>query len=262
MRRFSAAYLADTREGLWSDRAALAQLDLSSRDRILDVGSGIGSLANVFKAETDAQVVCLDLDRSLLRVVDELPSVAGDATRLPVAAGSFDLVACQALLVNLHHPAAAVREFARVSSEVVVAVEPDNSGVTIESTVSTESALTARARAAYLSGLATDASLGSGVADVFDAVGLQSVTAMRHDLVRIIEPPYEPRDMEGARRKIAASRLADHEVELRAGGLSAGEFDQLVAAWRAMGRDAVRQIRADEYRRVERVPCYVTMGRV
>ncbi|MFB6353799.1 MAG: class I SAM-dependent methyltransferase [Halobacteriales archaeon] len=262
MRRFSAEYLADTRRGFWADREALAALDLERRQRVLDVGCGTGSLADVLRAETDARVVCLDADVSLLREVDAGDRIVGDATRLPVADGTFDLVACQALLVNLPRPVDAVRAFAGASSELVAAVEPDNAAVTVESTVEAEADLAARARAAYLDGLDTDATLGSEVAALFEAAGLRDVTTTRHDLVREVAPPYEPRDVEAARRKATASRLADHEPELRAGGLSAAEYEALLDDWRAMGRAAAEQLRAGEYRRTETVPFYVTVGRV
>lgn len=262
MRRFSAAYLADTRRGLWSDRGALAELDLPGRVRILDAGCGTGSLASALQANTDAEVVCLDADPSLLEAIDAGPRVVGDATRLPVAADAFDLVACQALLVNLPSPADAISEFVRASSDLVAAVEPDNGTVTVESTVEAEAPLAARARAAYLDGLETDATLGACVAGLFEDANLRAVTTTRHDLVHEVAPPYEPRDVEAARRKARASRLADHEAALHAGGLSSAQYDELVDDWRAMGRTVAEQLRAGEYRRTERVPFFVTVGRV
>ncbi|MDZ7701768.1 MAG: methyltransferase domain-containing protein [Halobacteriales archaeon] len=262
MRQFSAEYLADTRRGLWADRDALAELELSSRERVLDVGCGTGSLAAVLAEESDAEVVCLDADPALLTAVDAGPRVLGDATRLPVADGAFDLVACQALLVNLPDPLAAVRELARASSALVAAVEPDNAAVTVESTVEAEPALAARAREAYLHGLATDATLGADAAELFESAGLSQVRTTRHDLVRETAPPYDEHDVESARRKAAATRLVDQEAELRAGGLGGAAYDELVADWKAMGRAVVDQMRERAYERTETVPFYVTVGRV
>lgn len=262
VRRFSAAYLADTRRGLWEDRKALAGLDLGHCERILDVGSGIGSLASAFRAETDATVVCLDADRVLLSEMAPSDRLVGDAIRLPLVDGSFDLVACQALLVNLRRPADAVREFARVSSGQVAAVEPDNATVTVDSTVPAEETLAARARDAYLDGVDTDPTLGGDVGSVFESVGLAEVTTTRHELVRTVEPPYRPRDVEDARRKATGSGLAAHEPELLAGGLSRDQYEALVSSWRRMGRTVAHQLQAGEYRRTERVPCFITVGRV
>lgn len=262
MRRFSAEYLADTRDGLWADREALAGLDLPHRERVLDAGCGTGSLATVLREESPATVVCLDADPALLAEASPGPRVVGDATALPVADDSFDLVACQALLVNLPAPVEAVREFARASTELVAAVEPDNEAVTVESTVEAEATLAARARAAYLAGLGTDATLGAETVSLFEAAGLHDVTSARHDLVTEVAPPYAPRAVESARRKVTASRIADHECELRAGGLSTDEYEQLLDDWRAMGREVAGQLQTGEYRRTERVPFYVTVGRV
>jgi len=122
---------------MWTDgRQALADLDLAGRRRILDVGCGTGELTRVIDAETpsDTTVIGVDADPKLLRVAREetgLPYVAGDAIRLPLPDGAVDLAVCQALLINLPDPAAAVREFARVSSELVAAIEPDNADVTV-----------------------------------------------------------------------------------------------------------------------------------
>lgn len=262
MRRFSAEYLADTRRGLWADREALEGLDLERRRRILDVGCGTGSLAAVFREESDAEVACLDADRALLDSVADGPRLVGDASRLPVADGAFDLVGCQALLVNLLAPEVAVAELARASSDFVAAVEPDNAAVTVDSSVASEVRLSARARAAYLDGLETDAALGSTAETLFEAAGLGPVTTTRHDLVREIAPPYEHRDIEAARRKAEASRLTAHERELRAGGLSAADYETLVEDWRSMGRTVVERMQAREYRRTETVPFYVIVGRV
>ena len=46
------------------------------------------------------------------------------------------------------------------------------------------------------------------------------------------------------------------------GGASESELDELRAAWREMGREAVRQVGEGSYRRRETVPFYVTVGRV
>ena len=148
MRRFSADYLSRTREGMWADsRDALADLDLLNRQRVLDVGCGTGELTRVLASESDAEVVGVDADRRLLEVAsDHVPCVAGDALRLPFADDSVDLVVCQALLINLPEPAAALREFARVSTGLVAAIEPNNAAVSVDSTVDSEVNLEARVR--------------------------------------------------------------------------------------------------------------------
>ena len=129
MRRFSADYLDTTRTGMWGDsREALSDLSLADCDRVLDAGCGTGALTRVLREECDGTVVALDADADLLAPVPD-PTVRGDATRLPFADDRFDLVVCQALLINLSDPAAAVREFARVArrpSSPTTARSPSN----------------------------------------------------------------------------------------------------------------------------------------
>jgi len=262
VRRFSAAYLRDTRRGMWDDRSALEPLDLGSRERVLDVGCGTGELTRVLAEESDAEVVALDVDRDLLPEAPGDERAFGDATRLPFRDDAFDLVVCQALLINLPDPLAAVREFARVSSALVAAVEPDNSAVVVESSVDAEAPLAARTRGHYIAGVETDVTLGRNVAERFREVGLREVVARRHDLTRVVEPPYSDEAVASARRKATASRLAEQRRTLEAGGVTPFEYDELRAAWREMGREVVDQMRAGEYHRRAVVPFYVTVGRV
>jgi ubiquinone/menaquinone biosynthesis C-methylase UbiE len=260
MRRFSAEYLQTTREGMWEQRETLEALELSNRERVLDVGAGSGALTRVLRAETAGTVVALDADGGLLDRV-EPPRVRGDATRLPVQEGTFDLVVCQALLINLDEPAAALEQFRRVSSELVGAVEPDNAEVTVESTVPAESRLERRAREAYLRGSEVRPTLGDAGA-LFERVELEAVSVRRYDHRRVIEPPYTEQALEDARRKASGEGLERDRGTLLAGGMSPEAVDELRADWRAMGRTAVEQMQTGEYRRRERVPFYVTVGRV
>ena len=263
MREFSADYLTETRRGMWSDRDSLAALDLPSRSRILDVGAGTGELAAVLAEESGAEVLALDADPQLLAHADAVDHrLAGDATRLPVRDAACDLVTCQALLINLPEPAAAVREFARVSSDLVAVVEPDNGAVAVDSTVDAETRLSARARAFYVDGVSTDVSLGADAAALLDDAGLVDVSTTRYDHTSVTEPPYDDAALEAAARKATGERLADQRPELAAGGLADAAYDDLRAAWREMGREVVAQMQAGEYVRRETVPFYVTVGRV
>ncbi|WP_327051333.1 class I SAM-dependent methyltransferase [Halomicrococcus gelatinilyticus] len=269
MREFSADYLRRTREGLWEDRDALADLELGSRERVLDVGCGTGELTRVLAAETSGEVVGVDADTALLAVAndhrepgDRTSFVAGDANRLPFPDDHFDLVVCQALLVNLPDPARAVQEFARVSRDLVAAVEPDNAAVSVESTVDAERDLARRAREAFVAGVDTDVALGGGgTRAAFRDVGLHDVRTREHYHAKTVEPPYDERDVEAAKRKASGAALADRRETL-VGPLDAEEYDRLRTAWREMGRDVVEQMADGDYRRSEVVPFYVTVGRV
>nr|WP_256557198.1 methyltransferase domain-containing protein [Halomicroarcula marina] len=262
MRTFSTDYLDATREGMWADsREALVDLELGECDRILDVGCGTGELTRVLREESGGPVVGLDADATLLESVAG-PVVRGDATRLPFADDAFDLVVCQALLINLPDPEAAVREFARVASDRVAAVEPDNGAVSVESTVESEPALARRARRYFLDGVETDVTLGGDAAEVFESAGLSVVSTRRYDQRRTVEPPYDETAVSTARRKATGEGLASDRETILAGATTPEEYDALRERWRAMGRTVVDQMQRSAYERVETVPFFVTVGRV
>jgi len=262
VREFTAEYLDHTRRGMWESTAALAPLDLEHRERVLDVGCGTGELAGVLAAETPGEVVGVDADTDLLAVArdrTDLPVLAGDATRLPVRDDAADLVVCQALLINLPDPAAAVREFVRVSSDLVAAIEPNNAAVEVSSTVDAEERLEREVRQAYLAGVDTDVAMGERVRDLFENAGLEVVDRRTYRHEKLVEPPYSEPAMESAARKASGAGIADHERELRNAG---ADYDELRAAWREMGREVVEAMGAEQYRRREVVPFEVTVGRV
>jgi SAM-dependent methyltransferase len=245
---------------MWAEsREALAPLDLGSRDRVLDVGCGTGALTAVLREETPGVVVGFDADRDLLAHAGQ-PVVQGDALTLPFPDDAVDLVVCQALLVNLPDPTAALEEFARVSTDLVAAIEPDNAAVTVSSTAGPEAALACRARKLFLDGIETDAALGADAASAFEAAGLTDVTTRRYDHEREVAPPYSEQAVEAARRKAGADDLAADRETLLAGADAPEDLDDLRQAWRSMGRTVVEQMQAGEYRRREAVPFYVTVG--
>jgi SAM-dependent methyltransferase len=262
VREFSADYLRTTRSGMWADsRAALSALELDTRHRVLDVGCGTGAFTAVLREECPGVVVGCDADGSLLAAVDP-PVVRGDAVRLPFADGAFDLVVCQALLINLPDPAAAVAEFARVSSDLVAVVEPDNGAVTVESTVDSEASLAERARDLYLDGVKTDVTLGAGAETLLSAADLTVVATDRYDHDRRIEPPYSKTAVESARRKVTGEGLDSDRDTMRAAGATPEQLAALRDEWREMGRVVVEQMQSERYRRREVVPFYVSVGRV
>ncbi|MFB6206890.1 MAG: class I SAM-dependent methyltransferase [Haloglomus sp.] len=259
MRRFSADYLTETRREMWEDsHEALADLRLAEADSVLDVGCGTGELTAVLRQGCPGRVVGLDRDPQLLAHVSE-PVVRGDAESLPFPDDTFDVVVCQALLVNLPDPAAVVREFARVAHERVAAIEPDNAAVTVDSTVDAEAALARRARERYLQGAETDVALGASVREVFATAGLTDVRVRRYDHERVVEPPYADHEVEAATRKASGADLRERRATMSG---TAEELDALREAWRAMGRDVLQQVCQGEYERREVVPFHVVVGRV
>jgi len=244
---------------MWSDdRSALDAMRLGDADTesVLDVGCGNGALTQVLLEECDCCVVGCDADGALLRD-NPASCVAGDAFSLPFADASFDLVACQALLVNLHEPGRAVEEFVRVASERVACIEPDNSGVRVESSVGEEEDVARRSRSLFLEGVGTEVSLGADASELLGDAGLEDVTVARYDHTTVVEPPYTEDDIEAVRRKASGEAFSARRGEM------AGDDDTLDALrddWRAVGREAARQMREGEYRRRDVTPFYVVVG--
>lgn len=263
MRRFSKEYLADTRRGMWEDRAALDGLRLADRSRILDVGCGTGELTRVLDEESPAEIIGVDAERELLEAIGTEPAVVlGDARRLPFTENAFDLVVCQALLVNLIDPLPVIREFTRVSRDLVAVIEPDNSQVSVESTVQQESILAERARTAYTAGLESDVTLGAKTTDLFSQAGLANVSTTRYDFERQTTRPYSETDVESARLKREATRMREHKETLLNGSMTPQEFTDFRAKWREMGRAVLEQMSTGEYERREITPFFVTVGEV
>lgn len=259
MRQFDADYLRETRRGMWADsREALTDLELSECDRAVDVGCGEGALTRVLREECPGDVIGCDRDADLLAEL-EGPIVRGDAYRLPFVEDAVDLVACQALLINLSDPGRAVTEFARVARDRVACIEPDNGAVTVDSTVESESRLASRARDLYITGVQTDVELGADTATLFEDAGLSNVRVGRYEQRLIVEPPYSEQALRAASRKASGAGLRDRR-ETMAG--SEETLDSLRAEWREMGRKAVEQLKRGEYRRDETVPFYVVVGEV
>jgi SAM-dependent methyltransferase len=102
-------------------RIALEMLELSRRDRVLDVGCGPGNFTRAFAdVARDGLVVGLDASRTMLaQAVREPPPgrvayVRGDASRLPFRDETFDAVCCFAALYLIEQPLRALDEIARV----------------------------------------------------------------------------------------------------------------------------------------------------
>lgn len=102
--------------------AMLAAADLPADVRVLDAGCGTGHTALAFAPHV-AEVVGVDLTEAMLaqaralarrRGLANLSFQRGDVERLPFPDGAFDLVTSRYSAHHYPHPAAALREFARV----------------------------------------------------------------------------------------------------------------------------------------------------
>ncbi|MBI4473281.1 MAG: methyltransferase domain-containing protein [Acidobacteria bacterium] len=97
-------------------RRLLSEFRASAVQRVIDVGAGVGALAEDIRAAfPGAFVAGIDRSAGMLRLApDWMPRVAADALQLPVASGTVDLVLLLFVLFHLEPPLAALQEARRV----------------------------------------------------------------------------------------------------------------------------------------------------
>jgi SAM-dependent methyltransferase len=102
----------------------VAAARLSSSERVLDIATGPGYIAEAF-ARSAREVVGVDLTEAMLAIAKErtksrgisnLTFRAADAQNLPFENQSFDVVVCRLALHHLEKPLAVLREMTRVCS--------------------------------------------------------------------------------------------------------------------------------------------------
>jgi ubiquinone/menaquinone biosynthesis C-methylase UbiE len=127
------AIVHDERSARQAEREVTRLLGRSLRagERVLDAGCGTGWFAaGLRRARPDVHVVGSDLSAGMVaksRQAGAWPLVQGDATGLPFADGSFDVVVARGVLHHLPQVAPALAEWRRVLSPqgaVVLSSEP------------------------------------------------------------------------------------------------------------------------------------------
>jgi SAM-dependent methyltransferase len=119
----------DTAEATEINRARLEHLDSLGLDlsgkRVLDVGCGVGHLAQFF-VDRSCEVLCVDgREENISRLRSRYPglvahSIANVETESLSDFGTFDIVFCYGLLYHTENPIAALRNMASVGAELLL----------------------------------------------------------------------------------------------------------------------------------------------
>jgi SAM-dependent methyltransferase len=163
----------------------LDRAGIERAQRVLEVGCGtgaiLGDLVHYAGRAPDRQLAIHGVDnhlQALDRARVNVPAAIltrGDAQRLPLGDGCFDITCCHFLLLWLSDPLIAIHEMRRVtraSGHVLALAEPD---YTAREDRPAELAYVGRLQTRALVEQGADPGIGSHVADLFDRAGLRIV---------------------------------------------------------------------------------------
>ena len=133
-----------------------------------------------------------------------LTFILGEATQIPLADDTFDVVTCQTVLMHLAQPLDGLREMVRIvrSGGLVVCVEPSNLWNYLPFTSLTQDEPTGamvdqfelwlRCHRGRIKAGQGDHNLGDLLPGYFSQLGLRDIAAYQSDRVPALFPPYHP----------------------------------------------------------------------
>ena len=217
-------FLDEQRQYMWNmdyfEKILVPLFRLKEDSIVLEVGCGLGALCEMLsKYVLKGKVVGVDLDSKLIeeaqkranrlsnRAVFEYKE--GNAYSLPIPDNFADFTVCQTLLMHLNEPTKAINEMKRVTKKggIVVAIEPDYTGITSFDTVVEKLNLPLEKRLLLRKGDMLlnegkrklgkgDNEIGSKVPILFHNSGLRVLDVRSIDKVFWLIPPYTGHELE------------------------------------------------------------------
>lgn len=251
-----AGFEGDWRDSWWNDdflRLLGHRTDLARRERLLDVGCGVGHWGQRLLplAHPEATLVGVDREGQFLDAAEERAEQLGLADRthwrpalaesLPFPDNHFDAVTCQTVLMHATDAGAVVREMRRVLSPggLLLLAEPDNTVNAVspdrgEHNPSVAETLAlielqmvcARGKRALGHG---DETVGSKLHALVAAESFESVQSWINDRAAPLIPPY-----------IAPTMGPEADAVLRFAGAAEALEDRARAHWQAGGGTQAR----------------------
>ena len=108
---------------------------ISTPHLVFDVGCGTGAISKEVSTNHELKIFGLDISYDFLKIAaQQVPTaqfIRGDAHRIPIKGGAFDLTYCHFLLLWVERPLNVIKEMIRVTNPggaILVLAEPDYGG--------------------------------------------------------------------------------------------------------------------------------------
>ena len=202
---FSARYLRRSRELYrryleskpWLNQLYSDFLEIGQRQKIVDVGCGLGDFTRFLAKLSNgkAEVLGIDSNQKSIRIaiadakkegLSQVSYRVGDVHNLPLEDGYADLICCRTLLMHLKDPPAAIKEMMRVTKTngSVVAVERGKMVAYHDPNDKQYSSLAEQEYESWVNGIrkleGKDFWIGTKLPGIFQKTGLSNIKAEVH----------------------------------------------------------------------------------
>ncbi|MDH2901898.1 MAG: methyltransferase domain-containing protein [archaeon] len=236
-------------------------LHLGKCDLLLDVGCGSGFWMRTLMRQLTGTSNTIGIDYDKSRILSARKGfkrrtefVIADAQALPFKDGTFDIVTCRRLLMNVKHKDEVLGEMIRVSRfrGICSCVEPDFKNISEFSSVQKESDIYKKIE----SDSEADLEFGPKAASLFLKNGLQEVDVWSYCMTNKTLPPYGNVEM----NRLHGSRSLEDATKKLLTNISRKEKKALMMSASKIDEERKKQIKQNKYSKIEIIPFVVTKG--